>query len=399
MYTFKTNINEKEYNKFISKFSYSNFMQEKSWANVKNNFDNILCGVYDDKKLVAACSILVRHISKGISMFYIPRGYLIDFKNTKILKFMTDNIKGLAKKYKVYVAKIDPNFCVSEKLFKNQNTKFHIYSNSFEEKHNNLLSLGYKHTGFIKDIHKNIQPRYQMAVPLINENNEFITYDELLKTFKSKFRYYLGDYHTKRGVYFTSNHDKKDVKEFVQLLKHTEKNKNIRLRNEEYFNKIIDNFKDRACILFGKVNLETYLKFLEENNSKEDEINQVKNLIKTRGKEITLSSALLILPNNKGYRCSEYLYAGNDLTLNKLNVSGGIALEAAKISIKNKCHYCNLGGINGTLDDSLTKFKSKYNAVILEFAGEYDLIINKPKYLFINKFKPILKKIYRIVKK
>ena len=141
MYTFKTNINEKEYNKFISKFSYSNFMQEKSWANVKNNFDNILCGVYDDKKLVAACSILVRHISKGISMFYIPRGYLIDFKNTKTLKFMTDNIKGLAKKYKVYVAKIDPNFCVSEKLFKNQNTKFHIYSNSFEEKHNNFMWL------------------------------------------------------------------------------------------------------------------------------------------------------------------------------------------------------------------------------------------------------------------
>ena len=399
MYTFKTNIKEEEYNKFISKFSYSNFMQEKSWANVKDNFDNILCGVYDDKKLFAVCSILVRHISKGISMFYIPRGYLIDFKNTKILKFMTDNIKELAKKHKVYVVKIDPNFCVSEKLFKNQNTKFHIYSNSFEEKHNNLLSLGYKHTGFIKDIHKNIQPRYQMAVPLINENNEFITYDELLKTFKSKFRYYLGDYHTKRGVYFTSSHDKKDIKEFVELLKHTEKNKNIRLRNEEYFNKIIDNFKDRACILFGKVNLETYLKFLEENNSKEDEINQVKNLIKTRGKEITLSSALLILPNNKGYRCSEYLYAGNDLTLNKLNVSGGIALEAAKISIKNKCHYCNLGGINGTLDDSLTKFKSKYNAVILEFAGEYDLIINKPKYLFINRFKPILKKIYRIVKK
>lgn len=399
MYTFKTNINEDEYNKFVTNFPFANFMQEKSWANVKNNFNNILCGVYDDKTLVAACSILVRNISKGISMFYIPRGYLIDFKNNELLSFMTANIRELAKKNKAYVIKIDPNFCVSEKLFKNQNIKFHIYSNNFEEKHNNLINIGYKHTGFIKDIHKNIQPRYQMAVPLINENNEFITYDELLKTFKSKFRYYLGDYHTKRGVYFTSSHDKKDVKKFVELLKYTEKNKNIRLRNEEYFNKIIDNFNDRACILFGKVNLEIYLKFLEENHGKVDEINQVKDLIKTKGKEITLSSALLILPNNEGYRCSEYLYAGNNLMLNKLNVSGGIALEAAKISIENKCHYCNLGGINGTLDDSLTKFKSKYNAVILEFAGEYDLVINKTKYVFINKFKPILKKLYRIVKK
>lgn len=399
MYTFKTHINELEYNKFIKSYPYANFMQEKSWANVKDNFDNILCGVYKNKKLVAACSILIRHLTKGLNMFYIPRGFLIDFEDKELLSFMSENIKKLAKNNNAYVVKIDPNFCVNEKLFKNNSICFNIYSNNFEKKHNNLINLGYKHTGFVKDIHKNIQPRYQMAVPLINENNEFITYEELLKTFKSKFRYYLGDYHIKRGVFFTCSHDKKDIKEFVRLLKCTEKNKKIHLRNEEYFNKIIDNFNDRACILFGKVNLETYKKFLIDNSGKEEEIKQVDDLIKTKGKEITLSSALLIIPNNDGYRCSEYLYAGNDLTLNKLNVSGGIALEAAKISIENKCHYCNLGGISGNLDDSLTKFKSKYNAVVLEFAGEYDLIISKTKYIFINKFKPILRNLYKLIKK
>ena len=399
MYTFKANINKEEYTNFINKYPYANFMQEKAWANVKDNFDNILCGIYENKKLIAACSILIRKITRNVTMFYIPRGYLIDFTNQKLLSFMTGNIKKLAKEYKAYVVKIDPNFCVSEKLFKNNSINFNIYSNNFNEKHNNLINLGYKHTGFIKDIHKTIQPRYQMAVPLINEKCEFITYDELLKTFKSKFRYYLGDYHTKRGVYFTCSHDKKDIKEFVKLLKCTEKNKNIRLRNEEYFNKIVDNFKSRACILFGRVNLEKYKNFLEDSNAKNEEIEQVNEIIKNKGKEITLSSALLLIPNNEGYRCSEYLYAGNDLTLNKLNISGGIALEAAKISIDNNCHYCNLGGISGYLDDSLTKFKSKYNAVVLEFAGEYDLIISKPKYILINKFKPILKKIYRIVKK
>ena len=399
MYTFKENVNESEYNDFIKKYEFANFMQEISWTKVKDNFDSILCGVYKNEKLVAACSILIRKIIRGFTMFYIPRGYLIDFDNKELLSFMTENIKKLAKEHKAYVVKLDPNFCVSEKLFKNQDKEFNIYSTNFNEKHNNLLNLGYKHTGFVKDIHKNIQPRYQMAVPLINENNEYITYEELLKTFKSKFRYYLGDYHTKRGVYFTSSHDKSDIKEFVELLKCTEKNKNIHLRNEEYFNKIIDNFSDRACILFGKVNLETYKKFLTENSGKDEEIKKVDDLIKTKGNEITLSSALLILPDNLGYRCSEYLYAGNDLTLNKLNVSGGIALEAARISIENKCHYCNLGGISGNLDDSLTKFKSKYNAVILEFAGEYDLVINKTKYSFIKKFKPILNKIYKIIKK
>ena len=399
MYRFETNIDINEYNNFVKEYEFANFMQEKAWANVKSNFDNILCAVYDNDSIVGGCSILIRKLAKGINLFYIPRGYLLDFKNIELLNFMTDNIKKLAKKYKAYVVKIDPNFCVSEKLFKNQDKKFNLYSTDYEIKHNNLIQSGYIHTGYTKDIHKNFQPRYQMAVPLIDDNNNKISFEQLLKTFKSKFRYYLLDFHTKRGVYFEHSFDKKDVKEFVELLKYTEKNKNIKLRNEEYFEKIMDNFKNRACILFGKVDLEKYLDFLKNNNGKDDEIKQVKDLIKENGKIITLSSALLLLPNNNKIRTSEYLYAGNNLILNKLNVSGGIALEACKISIENNCDYCNLGGISGTLDDSLTKFKSKYNGVILEFAGEYDLVINKFKYRFINTFKPILKKLYKLIKK
>ncbi len=399
MYTFKKDINIKEYNEFIKKYKYASFMQEKAWALVKNNWDNILCGVYEKKVLVAACSILIRKLRKGFTMFYIPRGYLIDFENKELLKFMTENIKILAKKYKAYIVKIDPNFCVSEKFTKNKNLSFDMLSHNYNIKHNNLLNLGYIHQGFSKNLHANLQPRYQMAIPLINDNNEKINYEQLLKTFKSKYRYYLGDFHKKRGVYFTYSHEKKDIKQFVHLLKCTEENKNIHLRNEEYFNKIIDNFKNRVYLIFGHVNLDKYINFLKNNNGKEEEINYVKKLKETKGNIITLSSALLIVPNNDGIRVSEYLYAGNDRSLNKLNISGGVALEAAKISIDNNCDYCNLGGISGTLDDQLYIFKSKYNSIILEFSGEYDLIINKFKYKLIKVFKPIIKKFYKLIKK
>lgn len=399
MYTFKENIDIKEYNKFIKEYKYMNFMQEDKWAKVKDNWDNILCGIYEEKKLVAVCSILIRNLFKGIKMFYIPRGYLIDFTNKELLKFMTDNIKILAKKHKAYVVKLDPNFCVSEKKFKNQNEELKNYSIDYEIKHKNLLELGYKHTGFHNEMHKNFQPRYNMAVPLINDNNELLSFDDVLKTFKSKFRYYLGNYHTNRGVFYEYSHDIKDVKELVKLLECTEKTKGINLRNEEYFKKIVKNFKDRTCIIFGKLNLETYLEFLKNNKGKDYEIEEVESLIKKEGKIITLSSALLILPMCNGIRTSEYLYAGNDLKFPKLRVSGGIATEAVKISVENGCHYCNLGGIDGSLEDSLSNFKSKFNAIIWEFAGEYDLVINKPQYLFIKTFLPILKKCYKIIKK
>ena len=36
MYTFKTNIDENEYNDFIKKYKYMNFMQEKSFLAVKS---------------------------------------------------------------------------------------------------------------------------------------------------------------------------------------------------------------------------------------------------------------------------------------------------------------------------------------------------------------------------
>lgn len=397
MYNFKTNIDEKEYNKFLYDHDAS-FMQEISWAKVKNNWDYITCGVYKDKKLVATSLILIRHITKGFTMFYIPRGYVIDFTNYELLEFITSKIKELAKEKKAYVVKIDPNFCINEYYMKNPNEKLDFFSKNNKTSHENLLKIGFKHTGFKKDMHANFQPRYNMAISLTNNNNK-LSYDELLASLKSKVRYYIGSYHEKRGVYYTTSYDKKDIKEFVKLLECTEKNKNIHLRNFEYFKRMMDNFPDRICLLFGKVNLKKYLEFLEKNKAKEDKISQIKELIKTNKEDITLSSALLLLPNTKNIRVSEYLYAGNDLRLRELKVSAEIALKAAEISIEKNCDYCNLGGVSGTLDDELSIFKQKYNAVLLEFAGEYDLVINKTKYVFINKFKPILKRIYRLIKK
>ena len=84
--------------------------------------------------------------------------------------------------------------------------------------------------------------------------------------------------------------------------------------------------------------------------------------------------------------------------LNKLNVSAGLVFEMIKFSMDNNCHYCNLGGVDGNLNDHLTIFKQKFNGRIMIFSGEYDLptsIIYYP----IKLFYPILLKIYRKIKR
>ena len=146
-------------------------------------------------------------------------------------------------------------------------------------------------------------------------------------------------------------------------------------------------------LIFGKVDLPFYLNFLRESHAKEEEIIEVEELINSIGDTLTVSTALLLLPINQNIRMSEYLYAGNNLALPKLNVSAGVCFEAIKLSIQNKCYYCNLGGIDGSLKDPLSIFKSKYNGIVFEYAGEYDLIINKKLYYGYKLGYPILRKI------
>ena len=105
MYIFTDNINKEEYNEFIKNYSAASFMQEYNWSNVKSNWESIHCGLYKDEKLIGVCLVLVKKFFKKITLFYIPRGYLIDFTNYDDLKAMTDNIKKLAPGAKVVAGK------------------------------------------------------------------------------------------------------------------------------------------------------------------------------------------------------------------------------------------------------------------------------------------------------
>ena len=114
--------------------------------------------------------------------------------------------------------------------------------------------------------------------------------------------------------------------------------------------------------------------------------------------DILLSTALLILPSNdSGIRTSEYLYAGNSSYLTKLQASAGLVFELIKFSGEHNCHYCNLGGVNGNLNDHLSIFKLKFNGRVMEFAGEYDLPVS-PIYYPIKLFYPVLLKIYKKIR-
>lgn len=157
-------------------------------------------------------------------MFYVPRGYLLDFTNYLDLEAMTKFVKKLAKKNKAYVVKIDPNFARRQYSFKGEEV-CPDYSKDFEIKNTNLEKLGYKCTGIHKEMGKNMSPQYNMLAPICDKTGKVLNLEELLNTYKSKFKYYIGSFHEKRGITFEITDDIKKYHFLLKCLKKQKKNK------------------------------------------------------------------------------------------------------------------------------------------------------------------------------
>ncbi len=410
MYTFKDRINIDEYKKFYEQYSKAPIMQDYAWTIVKDNWDSTICGLYKDDTLVATALILIKRLPFNYCLFYIPRGYLMDYTDKKILQEFTKHIKLYAKSRSAYVVKIDPYIAFYERRVHplDDNEEYHFYSEHVETIIDNLKHSGYIHKGYSKEIGAYLQPRYTMVVPLISPEGTFFNKKQFLKTLRKNVRGYLGDYHEKRGVIFNHSTNLEDLDEFLAILNKTEARQNISLRNKTYFEKMMKAFKDRAILFFGRIDINKYLTFIEESlddkNLDRDFLlkqKEIANDIKaTRGEIITTSAAMVILPGNKeGIKMVEFLYAGNDISvLPNLKINNGLTYYRLMYCLEHEYQYANLGGVDGSLQDHLSTFKSKFNPLVLEFIGEYDLPINKFIYNIINTLEPIIKRIFKLIR-
>lgn len=415
MYVFKVDIGKKEYNKFIENYSMAPITQDYRWALVKNNWESSLVGLYKDKKLVAVSLVLIQKFPLNLKLMYLPKGFLGDFTNKEEVKEFTNGLKEYAKSKKAFVVKIDPCIAISEEyidtyLNKSDKTSPKNYSDKNDIKIDNLKNNGWRHCGYKKKVGAYIQPRFNMAISLIDKDNKKLTKEELLSSFKRNAKRYHGDFQTKRGVSFICVHDNSYIDDFYRIIKSTEDRQGISLRNKEYFKRIMDSFKEDAYMYIARVNVDKFMEFLNnEINKEKDEklVEKYKSQLKDAevakekyGNEISIAATLgIIPPNKKGIKKVEYLYAGTfEEVFPYLNTNASVHINSFIDMLEKGYDYCDLEGVDGTLDDHLTNTKSKYNPILFEFIGEFDLPINKFWYFIFSKFSVQLKKIYRIIK-
>ena len=415
MYEFKVDIDKNEYIKFIENYSCAPITQDYRWALVKKDWDSTLCGLYKDNKIVGAALLLIKTFPMNLKMIYSPKGFLIDYTNKEYLEEFTKGIKEYAKKIKAFVVKLDPLIAVNEEYYdtfikKSEKESPKNYIKDKDKKINNLKACGYIHGGYKKQVGAYIQPRFNMAISLIDKDNNKLTEKELLSNFKRNAKRYYGEFHEKRGITFICLHDNSYIDDFYRIIKSTEDRQGISLRSKDYFKGIMDAYKDDAYMYIARVNVDKFIDFLNKEIDKEkdeklvnkykEQLNDAYTAKEKYGSDISIAATLAIIPpNKKGIKKVEYLYAGTfEEVFPYLNTNASVHINSFIEMLNMGYDYADLEGVDGTLDDHLTNTKAKYNPILFEFVGEFDLAINKFWYFIFSKFSKELKKIYRLIK-
>ena len=400
---FLTDINNEKYTEFIKSHKHGNMMQAIEWSAIKNTWGAVRVAVSDDEdNIIAAAQVLTR---KGL--WYVPRGPILDYNNKELLGFFLTNLKKFAKTKQAKLVKLDIPIAVKDE--KLANFKDVDVDRSNDELIKTFKSYGYNHKGFSLDMSSTIQPRFNTVTKLEQPVPDLFSKDtrRLIRDADKKF------VEVRRC-------GKENLDDFLFALACTEKRKNISLRGREYFENLLDTFGDNALLYISYINVEKALK--ECHNRKENLEKEIEELgekspkkkrtleeqvagtdklialfngleIEDKSKDQVISAAITIAYGNH----AEIIYAGMNEDFAKLPAQYKVFSDTMRKAQEMSISEVSMGGIEGSLNDSLLGFKSKFSPNIVEYYGEFDLVISHIFNLMYNYGLPLRRKILKLI--
>lgn len=397
-------LTNEQFYTFYTKFKTKSVYQTNPYAFVMNEqgFNSHFIGLYDNlNELVAASLILVEQV-KNYRYAYAPRGFLIDYNNASLLMDFTELLKKFLKEKDILAIKIAPPIIRSTYDAKTKKTTM---NESYETIFTNLTTLGYFHLGY-NNYFEALKPRFDATIdltqPLYNLFNNFN------KEYRTKVRSAIN-----KGVLIYRG-DKNDID---HLYKHTERKYP---RDIKYFNDAFYFFGKNNSIelYYAKLDYNKYLTVTkQEHYDKEQELNELNDLIlkETNKKPQNLIKRKIALDvvyertKRNLIQASTLFQNNDDLILASMLVvkngdevfmfMDGMNPRYKKFNAKHLLMWSliekykkegfvkfNIGGCsNPTIRDNkyqgLVDFKTSFGAIINEYAGDFELIVNKPKYL------------------
>lgn len=403
-------LEEKEFDQFALNHEQYSFYQATSWGHLKelNGWKMHLVGYKKNEEIIAGAMLLEKNTPIKKKMFYSPRGFLLDYKDKKLLKSFTEDIKKYVKDSGGFFIKIDPYL-----PYVQRDIDGNIVENGVnnEEALENLKALGYKYYGRNKTIDKELQPRWMFALDLDGDE-------------KTIFNHFSND--TKRYIHRCEKNGlqvkvmkKDELDKYKKIMEHTAKRRGFIDRPMSYYESMIKELKDDIKILLCTLNTKEYLEKLnlekeevnkklndvleklKENDGKkakvqkkelekelaliDKRIKEASELQEKYGEEIVMSGSMFI---TSGYEII-YLFSGSYDWFMKYNPQYLIQWEIIKYGIKHKYKRYNFYGISGIFEKEdpmygIYLFKRGFNGYVIEQLGEFDLVVN-PFYYHLYK--------------
>lgn len=232
--------------------------------------------------------------------------------------------------------------------------------------HNNLVNLGFKHKGFRVGYVNDLQYRWSYAIDISNK-----TYDEVFASFSSKGRNHIRK--ACKYPFIVKDVNEENLKDFKEITEHTAERHNHFDRTTDYYKSLIDGFspENRIRIFVLYLDKKKYLKDFTDDKMYEEIKKEEQDLI-------PISCAMFIMDKD----VVNYVYSGSYSKYNYFNASYMIQNEMIKWATEKHYKTYDFGGISGNFeldsqDYGVYAFKKNFNGRVIEYIGEYDLVINK----------------------
>ena len=392
-------INHPNYN-FYQSSNYGKFMS-------KHGYNSYYLGLSDDVGNIKAATLIIvkNDKSEKRKMGYAPRGFLIDWSDSELVREFTTKIKEFLTKRSFTYLKVDPMI-----VYKEYNSDGSLkYSNSddFVKK---MQSLGYTHMGYNNGMEAS-KPRWNSIIKL--DPNMISLYNSLSKEARNKIKKAAGNGFK---VYKGSN---TDISLFYNVLNRKNPPLEYYMDLYQFFN-VNNGFE----IYFVKLEPVSYVnsskKMYEEEEQRNSNLNMQMQDFNNHNKDAIINEKL---------KSDEMLAVYKKNMLEAINLfqkyPSGIIIAALAVIKYGKrvtffvgasdedhkndypdyllrwqlAEYFSRSGYesidyNGMMGMSNTDYdttlKKELTNSVVEYVGEFDLVINKKTYYTGSKLNPIL---------
>lgn len=389
-YIFTDTIDSESYDAFAKKQPRTSLLQSAAWSKIKSNWGHKLVALKDEEdQIVAAALILLRPLKFGWSVWYIPRGPLMDYSQPGLVEAFFKHLIRLAKQSKCAFLKIDPPVYAHAAPYKDFADQVDPDALKLRDR---LVDLGFHHQGFTHKMHDTIQPRFAA----IAFNNGKKMEERASKRVRTSIRT------CQRRMVEIHRGSEADLDDFCYLIAKTEVAKDVKLRDKAYFKKLLDSYGSDCYIYIAAIDLadaiakheqmtaEVHAKIAELPASAprklrqyEEQLSSYRKILESfremqaqEGDRALLAATLSILYG----RSFEILYAGFNRDFSFIPSQDPLYVRSMDEAFAAGADYVSMGGVEGNLEDGLMAYKKHYDPHVVAFLGEFDYPVNKLLY-------------------